>query len=51
MNGYVSITLGKSKSIYSYYSYEVNLPTANQILPFQNLGNPLNTIVGNADLK
>lgn len=51
MNGYVSITLGKSKSIYSYYSYEVNLPTANQILPFQNLGNPLNTIIGNADLK
>ena len=51
MNGYVSITLGKSKSIYSYYSYEVNLPTANQILPFQNLGNPLNTFIGNADLK
>lgn len=51
MNGYVSLTLGKSKSIYSYYSYEVNLPMANQILPFQNLGNPLNTIVGNADLK
>ncbi|EAZ95648.1 hypothetical protein FBBAL38_08100 [Flavobacteria bacterium BAL38] len=51
MNGYVSITLGKSKSIYSYYSYEVNLPTANQILPFQNLGNPLNTFIGNAYLK
>lgn len=51
MNGYVNITLGKSKSIYSYYSYEVNLPSANQILPFQNLANPLNTVVGNADLK
>lgn len=51
MNGYVSITLGKSKSIYSYFSYEVNVPNANQILPFENLGNPLNTIVGNADLK
>ena len=51
MNGYLSITLGKSKSIYSYYSYEVNLPLANQILPFENLGNPLNTIIGNADLK
>ena len=51
MNGYISITLGKSKSLYSYYSYEVNLPSANQILPFQNLGNPLNTIIGNADLK
>jgi hypothetical protein len=51
MNGYVNITLGKSKSIYSYYSYEVNLPSANQILPFQNLANPLNTVIGNADLK
>jgi hypothetical protein len=51
MNGYVSLTLGKSKSIYSYYSYEVNLPLANQILPFENLGNPLNTTIGNADLK
>jgi hypothetical protein len=51
VNGYINITLGKSKSIYSYYSYEVNLPTANQILPFENLANPLNTIIGNADLK
>ncbi len=51
MNGYVNITLGKSKSIYSYYSYEVNLPSASQILPFQNLANPLNTVIGNADLK
>ena len=51
MNGYLSITLGKSKSIYSYYSYEVNLPSANQILPFENLANPLNTYIGNADLK
>lgn len=51
MNGYINITLGKSKSIYSYYSYEVNLPSANQILPFQNLANPLNTVIGNADLK
>lgn len=51
MNGYLSITLGKSKSFYSYYSYEVNLPNANQILPFENLGNPLNTFIGNADLK
>lgn len=51
MNGYINITLGKSKSIYSYLSYEVNLPSANQILPFQNLANPLNTFIGNATLK
>ena len=51
MNGYINITLGKSKSIYSYYYYEVNLPSAKKILPFENLGNPLNTYIGNADLK
>ena len=51
MNGYLSVTLGKSKSIYSYFSYNVNLPSANQILPFENLSNPLNTFIGNADLK
>lgn len=51
MNGHIDITLGKSKSLYSYYSYQVNVPSANQILPFENLSNPLNTFIGNADLK
>jgi hypothetical protein len=51
MNGYFNLTLGKSKSIYSYFSYNVNLPTANQILPFENLANPVNIIIGNANLK
>lgn len=51
VDGYLSWTLGKSKSIYSYYSYDASLPTANQLLPFQNLANPLNTIVGNENLK
>ncbi|RBA29440.1 outer membrane beta-barrel protein [Flavobacterium tibetense] len=51
MNGYFSLTLGKSKSIYSYFTYSVNLPTANQLLPFENLANPINTIIGNANLK
>lgn len=51
VNSYLSITLAKSKSIYTYYSYQVNLPSPNQVLPFENLSNPLNTIIGNADLK
>jgi hypothetical protein len=51
VNSYLSITLAKSKSIYTYYSYQVNLPSPNQVLAFENLSNPLNTIIGNADLK
>ncbi|MEZ4852795.1 outer membrane beta-barrel protein [Flavobacterium sp.] len=51
INGYLSWTLAKSKSIYTYYSYNVNLPTARQLLPFQDLANPLNTIIGNQSLK
>jgi hypothetical protein len=51
VNGYISVTLDKTKSIYSYYNYSVNLPTAIQILPFENLSNPLHTYIGNPDLK
>ncbi|MFC4738962.1 outer membrane beta-barrel protein [Flavobacterium ponti] len=51
VNGYVSYTLAKSKSIYANFNYEASLPSANQLLPFENLANPLNTIIGNANLK
>lgn len=43
--------LSKSKSIYTNYEYEVNFPTASQILPVKNFANPLNTIIGNPDLN
>ncbi len=48
---YINYELGKSKSIYANYNYEVNLPEASQVLPFENLSNPLNTIIGNENLK
>lgn len=51
IRGYLNYTIGKSKSLYMNYNYEVNLPSANQILPVENLSNPLNTIKGNEDLK
>lgn len=41
----------KSKSIWINYNYEVDFPSANQILPVENLANPLNTYIGNADLN
>lgn len=43
--------MGKGSSIYANYNYEVNLPSAQQLLPIENLANPLNTFVGNPDLE
>jgi hypothetical protein len=51
VNGYLSVTLGKSKSIYTYSAYKVTMPSASQLLPYENIENPLNTILGNAELK
>ena len=51
----VSVSLNyrftKTKSIWTSYNYTTNFPTANQILPLENLANPLNTYVGNPDLN
>ncbi|KIX21938.1 hypothetical protein SY27_04450 [Flavobacterium sp. 316] len=51
IRAYLNYKVAKSKSIYSRYTYNVNLPSAEQLLPFENLANPLNTITGNAFLK
>jgi hypothetical protein len=40
----------KSKRIWFSYNYEYSMPSATQILPVENLSNPLNTIKGNQDL-
>ena len=50
-NFYGSYRFTKSKSMYANYSYEVEFPSASQILPVENLANPLNTYIGNADLN
>ncbi|WP_159780004.1 outer membrane beta-barrel protein, partial [Flavobacterium sp. 9AF] len=51
VTAYLNYRVAKSKSIYSRYTYNVSLPSAEQLLPFENLANPLNTIMGNAFLK
>ena len=51
VKGSISHRITKSKSIYSFYDYGVNLPEASQVLAFENLSNPLNTIIGNDNLK
>ena len=47
---YANIKLGKSKSIWTSYEYSVTFPKANQLLPVENLANPLNTFIGNPNL-
>ncbi|WP_309642648.1 outer membrane beta-barrel protein [Flavobacterium sp.] len=47
---YGNFKLGKSKSIWINYSYDVNMPTAKQLLPVENLADPLNTFVGNPNV-
>jgi hypothetical protein len=49
--GNMNVTLGKNKSIYTNASYEVDLPSPRQVLPFEDLTNPLNTLIGNSNLK
>ncbi len=51
INGYLSVTLDKSKSIYTYSSYQVEMPSATQLLPYENIENPLHTFLGNENLK
>lgn len=46
----ISYKFTKSKSLWTSYGYDINFPTASQILPVENLANPLNTYIGNADL-
>lgn len=50
-NVYGNYKFSKSKSIYGRYEYEVGFPSANQVLPIENLANPLNTFIGNPDLN
>ncbi|MBC9797078.1 outer membrane beta-barrel protein [Sinomicrobium weinanense] len=43
--------ISKGKSIYINYNYRVNLPSASQLLPVEDLSNPLSTTIGNPDLR
>ncbi|MXN91090.1 outer membrane beta-barrel protein [Flavobacterium sp. Sd200] len=49
-NVQAGITFSQSKRLRFNYNYDTSLPTATQILPVEDVSNPLNTIVGNPDL-
>lgn len=42
--------LSQELNLYGSYNYEASLATAKQILPIEDLSNPLNTVIGNPDL-
>ena len=48
---YGSYRFSKSKNLWVNYNYEYSLPSAKQILPVEDLSNPLNTIIGNPNLE
>ncbi|MFA7445782.1 MAG: outer membrane beta-barrel protein [Flavobacteriaceae bacterium] len=50
LSGNIRYKMTKSKSLSVRYNYEQTLPSASQLLPVENLANPLNTITGNPDL-
>jgi hypothetical protein len=43
--------LDRSKFVTFRYDYSSSLPSSNQLLPVENLANPLNTIIGNPNLN
>lgn len=51
VDGYFRLRFGKTTSLFLNYSYDVELPTATQILPIEDISNPLYTMIGNANLS
>jgi Outer membrane protein beta-barrel family/CarboxypepD_reg-like domain len=49
-NGYLNYNFNKSKSIWLSYDYNVDFADASQILPVENLSNPVSTFIGNSNI-
>ncbi len=49
-NANVNYTLSKSKSIYASYRFNVEVPSANRLMPLIDLSNPLSIVTGNPNL-
>ncbi len=50
LSGYFRYTLKKNMSLYTNLNFDVNMPSARQLLPVLDLRNPLNTVIGNTSL-
>jgi len=51
INAYGNFRFTKTKNIWINYNYGYDLPSARQILPVEDLANPLNTYIGNPNLN
>jgi len=51
LNSYISYRFSPKASVYMNYRLSNNSPQLSQIQPFQNVSNPLNTIIGNPNLE
>ena len=51
VNTNFSYKFTKTKNIWFSYNYSFDMPTANQVLPIEDVSNPLNTIVGNENIN
>lgn len=47
INAYGNYRFTKTRNIWINYNYTYDLPSARQVLPVEDLANPLNTIIGN----
>jgi outer membrane beta-barrel protein/carboxypeptidase-like protein len=50
ITAYGSYRFSKSKGLWTNYEYQAGFPTALQLLPIENLADPLNTYIGNPNL-
>lgn len=48
---FANYRISKGMSLYGNYNYNVQYPTGFQVLDIEDVTNPLNTIIGNPDLK
>ncbi len=50
ISAYGNYRFTKTKNLWINYNYSYDLPTARQLLPIEDLANPLNTYIGNPNL-
>ena len=50
VSAYGGYRFSKSKNIWFNYNYNYSLPSAKQLIPIEDLANPLNTFIGNPNL-
>ena len=51
LNLNANYTISKNKSVSLNYDFDISLPTSEQLIPIENLSNPINITVGNEFLK